>query len=541
MINWILEQQEILTLTLLVIWLSDLLLAKRAGSNFTYRLYALIPLALIAFNLPSIDFSSSAPVTKAALLHPETIATTLHTITTYQVTPNFAQKSTNQIQWVWLVGVFILLTIVITGFIKIARLPKSVVLLDHLYDRLPNGVFYTSNKIKGPILKGIFKPEIILPSNYKQCYDAAQLDYVIEHELVHAKRFDNLWNLFALIFLILFWFNPVVWAVYLRFRLTQECACDEKVLVLADKDKKISYSRAMLQSYEHWNKFWILQSHYGDKMTMITRINRLKNNLKPSRLARSLAGGLGAAILSAVFVWGQASAQASSSVDLNNAKVLNLPLPRAAFFEGIQGEVHLQFNVEDGKASSIKTIQTVTSGGHEKEFIEAATKFIKSLPFSGKNGDLIAANYVARFHIAGVGDSKAKLDEVNKRMPNRIIHLLPYSIPSPENEITFSGAPQLQFIKNHYPSYPEGLESIGVSATAIIEFDVGDNGIAVNPRVISVDAPSEYKASFHEVAQKEVRDLFVFRNKSGQQINNVRVELHWNPADYAKGFAPPSS
>ncbi|WP_193161636.1 M56 family metallopeptidase [Microbulbifer hainanensis] len=541
MINWILAQQEVLTLALIVVWLSDLLLAKRVGSNFTYRLYALIPLALVIVNLPPIDFSSSAPTGASALLHPETIATTLHTVSNYQVMENLAPESGNHIQWIWLLGVSVLLTVATTGFIQIAKLPKSPVLLDRQYDRLPNGIFFTSSKVKGPILKGIFKPEIILPSDYEQYYDTSQLDYVIEHELVHAQRFDNFWNLLALIFLILFWFNPAVWAVYLRFRLTQECACDEEVLALADKNKKISYSRAMLQSYENWNRFWILQSHYGDKMTMITRINRLKNSLKPSKLARFLAGGVSAAILSLVFLWGQASAQTPSTINLNNAKLFNLPLPRAAFLEGIQGEVHLQFNVENGKVSSVSTIQTVTSGGHEKEFIEGAIKFIKSLPFTGKNTDLVAAEYVARFHIAGVGASQAALDKVTKRMPHRIIHLLPYSIPSPENEITFTGTPKLQLIKSHYPSYPEGLESIGISATAVVEFDVRDSGIAVNPHVISVDAPAEYQDAFHKIALKEARDLYVFRNNIGQRMNNVRVELHWNPADYSKGIEIPRS
>ncbi|WOX04620.1 M56 family metallopeptidase [Microbulbifer pacificus] len=535
MINWVLEQQEVLTLALLVVWLSDLALAKRIGAKFTYRLYALVPLALIFVNLPPIEFDSSAATSESAYLVSETLATTFNTVNEYQVTQNLTSNSANNVQWIWLFGVGTLLTGLLVGLVRLATIPKSPVLDERQYHRLPSGIFYTSNKVKGPILKGIFKPEIILPTDYQKCYEPQQLDYVFEHELVHANRFDNLWNLLSLIFAIFFWFNPVVWVVYLRFRLTQECACDEEVLSQADKHKKILYSRAMLQSYEHWNGFWMLQSHYGDKMTMITRINRLKTALKPSKLARLFAGWISAAILSLAFLWGQASANTKNTINLNELNLFNLSLPRAAFFEGIQGEVYLQFDVEEGVVSSVKVLEVVTSGGHEEEFVESATNFIKTLPFSGENANLTAAEYVARFHMAGVGASQVARDKALKRMPHRKIHLLPYSIPTAANEISFSGTPKLQYIKNHYPSYPEGLEALGVSASAIVELDVRESGIAVNPRVISVDAPAEYQDAFRQTALHEADNLNVFKNNSGQPLENVKVELRWSPADYSKG------
>lgn len=535
MINWVLEQQEVLTTALLLAWLGDLVLTKRTGAKFTYRLYALVPLALVIANLPSLGIDHSTGAGEPVFLVKETIATSLQTASHYQLSENLTPGSTNHIQWLWLLGTCTLLAGAAIGFARLAALPKSPVLDERQFDRLPNGIFYTSRKVRGPILKGIFKPEIILPTDYKQRYDNHQLDYVLEHELVHAKRFDNFWNLLALLMVICFWINPVVWFAYLRFRLTQECACDEEVLAQADKGQRIQYSRAMLQSYEHWNGFWMLQSHYGDKMTMITRINRLKTALKPSRLARALANGVCATVLSLVFLWGQVSANSPYSINLDHAILLNSSTPRAAFFEGAQGEVHLRFDVKKGKVSSINVVETVTSGGHEREFIEAATNFIKSLPYQGDNANLVAAEYVARFHLAGVGASRAALEKVSAERPHRKIHLLPYSIPSPEHEISFAGTPKLQHIKNHYPSYPEGLEAQGVSASAVVELDVRESGIAVNPRVISVDAPAEYRDAFYKVAQHEASDLHVFRNNTGQQVDSVRVELHWSPADYSRG------
>ncbi|WP_226663441.1 M56 family metallopeptidase [Microbulbifer aggregans] len=535
MINWVLEQQEPLTLTLFLVWFCDLVLVKRLGAKFTYRLYALIPLALFVINLPPINLASTAQSSESLHLIPYALAVTAYTVNDYQIAQSVTSSTANNIEWIWLLGAGTLITSVLIGLIRLAMLPKSPVLEDRQYELLPSGIFYTSSKVKGPILKGIFKPEIILPSDYKQYYETKQLDYVLEHELVHAKRFDNLWNLLALTLAILFWFNPAAWIVYLRFRLTQECACDEEVISQADKQKKILYSRAMLQSYERWDGFWILQSHYGDKMTMITRIDRLKSTLKPSKLARFLASWVSAAILALAFAWGQAIAKSQNTINLNDADLLNFSMPRAAFFEGIQGEVHLRFDVKDGKVSSIQVVETVTSGGHEEAFIESATNFVTTLPFSDKNSNLKAADYVVRFHVAGVGTSQVALDKVLKKMPHRKIHLLPYSIPSPANEISFTGKPKLQYIKSHYPSYPEGLEALAISASAVVELDVRESGIAVNPRIISVDAPAEYQDAFRQTALSEADNLNVFKNNTGRQLDNVRVQLRWTPADYTKG------
>nr|WP_010133552.1 M56 family metallopeptidase [Microbulbifer agarilyticus] len=536
MINWVLAQQEVLTFVLLVIWLSDLALAKRMGSRFTYRLYALVPVALLAANLPSISLDSWRPALEATPVIHAPVVSTLEAVSGLQNQQVITATNRNFVGYVWLAGASLLIAALIVGLAKLFTLPKKPILDTQFYERLPDGVFYISQKVRGPILKGIFSPEIILPKDFKKSYTANQLDYVFAHELVHAKRYDNLWNLCALILVITFWFNPVVWFAYLRFRLTQECACDEEVLLGANKDKKIQYSKAMVQSYEHWNGFWAIQSHYGDKVTMIKRINRLKNAFKPSKAARILAGGAGAFMLSLALLWGQVSANSPITLNLKDAELVYSQYPRAAFYEGVQGEVHLQFDVVDGEVSSINVLQTVTSGGHEQAFIESATQYLKRLPFVNENTNLNRAERVFRFHLAGVGASDIALQQARERMPHRIIHLLPHSIPTSASEIALSGKPQLSTTKNHFPSYPQGLEELGITATAVVEMDVRESGIGVNARVIRVDAPDEYKEAFRTIAQSEADDLIVFRNNTGRQVDNVRVTLFWEPANYDKGI-----
>jgi|GEM_PF-2253729 len=84
----------------------------------------------------------------------------------------------------------------------------------------------TSDKVLGPLTYGIFRPVIILPKNI----DESALQFVLNHELVHIKRFDSLIKLLATLSLCLHWFNPFVWVMYFMLNRDIELSCDEIVI-----------------------------------------------------------------------------------------------------------------------------------------------------------------------------------------------------------------------------------------------------------------------------------------------------------------------
>ena len=85
-------------------------------------------------------------------------------------------------------------------------------------DRLEPGVF------------GIFRPVLLLPEGITNQLSRTELQAVIDHELCHVRRRDNLTAAIHLFVEALFWFHPLVWWIKVRLIEEQERACDEEVL-----------------------------------------------------------------------------------------------------------------------------------------------------------------------------------------------------------------------------------------------------------------------------------------------------------------------
>jgi beta-lactamase regulating signal transducer with metallopeptidase domain len=60
-----------------------------------------------------------------------------------------------------------------------------------------------------------------------------ELDAVLGHELIHAKRRDNLFRLLHEVGLCALWFHPLVWLTGTRVALYRELSCDEPVILNA--------------------------------------------------------------------------------------------------------------------------------------------------------------------------------------------------------------------------------------------------------------------------------------------------------------------
>lgn len=103
---------------------------------------------------------------------------------------------------------------------------------------------YKSQSVSTPIVSGLFKQRIIISSELAG--DEPELKYVLLHERVHIKRYDNLKRTAAIFTACIHWFNPFAW-LYLRFFLNDmELACDERaVKPLSDHERK-KYARALV-------------------------------------------------------------------------------------------------------------------------------------------------------------------------------------------------------------------------------------------------------------------------------------------------------
>jgi len=81
-----------------------------------------------------------------------------------------------------------------------------------------------------PGVFGILRPVLLLPDGILERLTPAQLEAVLEHELCHVRRRDNLAAAVHMSVAAVFWFHPLVWWIGSRLMEERERACDEEVL-----------------------------------------------------------------------------------------------------------------------------------------------------------------------------------------------------------------------------------------------------------------------------------------------------------------------
>ncbi len=99
-----------------------------------------------------------------------------------------------------------------------------------------------------PMLVGGWHPRIVLPSDFETRYSVAERALIVAHERAHVERRDALTNAAASGLVCLFWFNPLVYWAWNRFRFDQEVACDAAVL-RQSKVPRRRYAQALAKTH----------------------------------------------------------------------------------------------------------------------------------------------------------------------------------------------------------------------------------------------------------------------------------------------------
>jgi len=118
-----------------------------------------------------------------------------------------------------------------------------------------------SHQITSPLTYGIIKPVILLPNDFNW-EDIKQVEYILEHEFIHIKKFDVFKKGLLTFTLILHWFNPFVWILYILANRDIELACDEEVIETFGKNKKSVYASILLTVEEEQSNKLMLSSSF---------------------------------------------------------------------------------------------------------------------------------------------------------------------------------------------------------------------------------------------------------------------------------------
>ena len=93
-----------------------------------------------------------------------------------------------------------------------------------------------SSGITSPILTGLLNPVILLPSfDRNQVFISRE---VVIHECAHLKRYDQIWNCLAGLYIVLVPFQPLLYVLSKQIERTSEYVCDDYVISMGS-DRRI--------------------------------------------------------------------------------------------------------------------------------------------------------------------------------------------------------------------------------------------------------------------------------------------------------------
>jgi beta-lactamase regulating signal transducer with metallopeptidase domain len=165
--------------------------------------------------------------------------------------------------WLWLVGTPLTFALLATGLVGAERMRRGCQVLEEgpvvqLCRRTANALNITRqvavgvcDRVATPILIGVVKPLILLPSATLSGWSPDELEMVLLHELAHVRRWDNLANLAQRVGESLLFFHPAVWVVSAWVREEREHCCDAIVVAHTGRPRAYAKTLTALAAGEH--------------------------------------------------------------------------------------------------------------------------------------------------------------------------------------------------------------------------------------------------------------------------------------------------
>ncbi len=211
---------------------------------------------------------------------------------------------------IWLIGIFAMLLLVIKSKARLNNLKKSALPLQSREVRMLYGEcldelkikrdipIYSTAFLKSPIIVGLFKPCIYLPIHLISDFNAADMRYMLLHELQHYRHKDAIASYLMNFFGILYWFNPLVWYALKEMRNDREVACDTSVLKLLNENDYEDYGKTLIHFAEKISltPFPFAAGISGTMKQMQKRIINISSYQKPSVWEKIKGAGIFAII-----------------------------------------------------------------------------------------------------------------------------------------------------------------------------------------------------------------------------------------------------
>lgn len=188
---------------------------------------------------------------------------------------------------VWISGILLLAYLLSKSIFRFQALKKSSQPLQNpavnrLYRRCLEELnikkpipVYSTAFLKSPVMAGLFKPRIYLPTRLLTDFPEKELRFMLLHELLHYRYRDALVNCLLTLAGILYWFNPFVWIALREMKNDREIACDTSVLDRLDKDAYTDYGKTLINFSEAISVFPFASGMSGSMKQMKKRITNI--------------------------------------------------------------------------------------------------------------------------------------------------------------------------------------------------------------------------------------------------------------------------
>lgn len=150
---------------------------------------------------------------------------------------------------------------------------------------------FTSTKVSSPLVIGLFKAKIILPSSIAMRLPETQLQAILLHEYAHIQRKDNWFALFQELLAILFWWSLVIRILNKKIHVEREIACDLRAAAKLESGKQYAQSLvdcAKLMVNEHRNV--LAMGLFSKKKELSNRVGEVLKNTASKRPNAILTG-----------------------------------------------------------------------------------------------------------------------------------------------------------------------------------------------------------------------------------------------------------
>lgn len=176
-------------------------------------------------------------------------------------------------------------------------------------------------------------------------FTEAELHHVFAHELTHYKHRDLWLNVIAAGFLCVFWWNPVFWFAFRRFRLDMEVYCDyDAVKVTGDRQ---AYAKTLVKAASGQKRLAMMATSLVEEENQVSRRVKALAKFKKPKIWVSV---LAAAILLGVCVGLTVNpAEGEALLAEKNVEFLNL------YMRNSHGET-VSLNLDEQKESFLQAV-----------------------------------------------------------------------------------------------------------------------------------------------------------------------------------------